>query len=150
MLPALAAGLREGDRFDVQTVPLSDPAGAQSAAEKVDAIAIFYGAPGAPLPAALQSLSPKVRERGGRVIAVLQREQAAQRDDCFRSGASDLLFMPMPKDQFVSRLQGSVDLSWPGDGGSPAPVSVATRTSASKVDQAKVSLSGVEIGRAHV
>jgi len=32
------------------------------------------------------------------VVAVLQREQAAQRDECFRAGASDLLFMPMPKD----------------------------------------------------
>src|SRR5881394_1295964 len=139
MLPALANGLREGGRFDIQTVPLSDPQGAQSAAEKADAIAIFYGAPGAPLLAALQSLSSKVRERGGRVIAVLQREQAAQRDECFRSGASDLLFMPMPKDQFVSRLQASVELSWSGDAGSPAPVAVATRSAASKVDQARVS-----------
>ena len=144
MLPALANGLREGARFDVLTVPLSDPAGAQAAAEKADAVAVFYGAPGVPLPAALQALSPKVRERGGRVVAVLQREQAAQRDDCFRSGASDLLFMPMPKDQFVLRLQGSVELGWAGEGGAPAPVSVATRTAASKVDKATVSAAGVE------
>jgi hypothetical protein len=144
MLAALANGLREGAKFDVQTVPLSDPAGAQAAAETAEAIAIFYGAPGLPLPAALQSLSPRVRERGGRVVAVLQREQAAQRDDCFRAGASDLLFMPMPKDQFVARLQASVDLSFSGDGGAPAPVAVATRTAASKVDQARVVPAGVE------
>src|SRR5262249_36564283 len=93
---------------------------------------------------ALQSLSPKVRERGGRVVAVLQREQAAQRDDCFRAGASDLLFMPMPKDQFVARLQAAVDLAFGGDGGAQAPVAVATRTAASKVDQATVLPAGVE------
>ena len=144
MLPALANGLREGARFDVQTVPLSDAAGALAAAEKADAVALFYGAPGSPLPSALQSLSPKVRERGKRIIAVLQREQAAQRDDCFRAGASDLLFMPMPKDQFVARLQGSVELAWQGDGGSQAPVSVATRSASSKVEKAKVSITGVE------
>jgi len=144
MLPALANGLRDSAKFDVLTAPLSDPAGAQAAAEKVDAVALFYGAPGAPLPAALQALSPKVRDRGGRVVAVLQREQAAQRDDCFRAGASDLLFMPMPKDQFVARLQSSVDLSWAAESGAQAPVAVATRTSASKVDKATVSPLGVE------
>ena len=144
MLQALANGLRDGAKFDVLTAPLSDPAAAQAAAEKVDAVALFYGAPGAPLPAALQALSPKVRDRGGRVVAVLQREQAAQRDDCFRAGASDLLFMPMPKDQFVARLQGSVDLSWAAESGAQAPVAVATRTVASKVDRATVSPAGVE------
>src|SRR6266850_5013114 len=144
MIPALASGLRDGGRFDVTAVSLAEPGVAQAAADRAEALAVFYGAPGAPLPAALQTLSPKLRERGARVIAVLQREQAAQRDECFRAGASDLLFMPMPKDQFVARLQGSVELSWPGDGGSTSPVSVATRTSASKVDQAKVSPSGVE------
>ena len=144
MLPALANGLREGALFDVLTVSLSDPAAAQAAAEKADAVALFYGAPGAPLPAALQTLSPKVRDRGGRMVAVLQREQAAQRDDCFRAGASDLLFMPMPKEQFVARLQSSLELSWSQESGSPSPVSVATRTAASKLDQATVSLAGVE------
>jgi len=144
MLPALANGLRERGNFDVVAVPLADPAGAQAAAEKADAMALFYGAPGVPLTAALQSLSPRLRERGGRVVAVLQREQAAQRDECFRAGASDLLFMPMPKDQFVARLQAAVELSWKDDSAAAAPVAVATRTAASKVDQARVSATGVE------
>ena len=146
MLPTLANGLRDGARFDVLTLPLSDSAGAQAALEKADALALFYGAPGAPLPAALQSLSPRIRDRGGRVVAVLQRDQAAHRDECFRAGASDLLFMPMPKDQFVARLQGSLDLAWAAEGGVPAQVSVATRTAASKVDRATVSAAGVEAG----
>jgi hypothetical protein len=144
MLPALAGGLRDGGKLDVQTVPLSDPAGAQAAAEQADAVALFYGASGAPLQAALQSLAPKIRERGGRVVAVLQREQAAQRDECFRAGASDLLFMPMPKEQFVARLLASLGLSWSAEAGAPAQVSVATRTAASKVDKAIVSPAGVE------
>lgn len=144
MLPALTNGLRDGARFDVEAVPLSDPAGAQAAAQSADAVALFYGAPGAPLPAALQTLSPKVRERGGRVVAVLQREQLKHRDECFRAGASDLLFMPMAKEQFVARLQGSLELSWAADGGAPVPVSVATRKSASRLDQARVCASGVE------
>ena len=104
MLAALAAGLRDGGKFDVLPVPLGDAASAQAAAGSADALALFYGAPDKPLPAALQALAPKVRERGGRVVAVLQREQTAQRDECFRAGASDLLFMPMPKDQFLARL----------------------------------------------
>ena len=123
---------------------LAEPAAAQAAAEKAEAIAVFYGAPGVSLGAALQKLAPGVRARGGRVVAVLQREQAAQRDDCFRAGASDLLFMPMPKDQFVARLEGSVALSWASEGGAPAAVAVATRSAASKIDGAKVSPLGVE------
>ena len=110
MLPALAGGLRDGGRFDVTGVSLAEPAAAQAAAAGADAVALFYGAPGAPLAAALQVLAPKVRERGGRLVAVLQREQAGQRDECFRAGASDLLYMPTPKDQFVDRLAGSVAL----------------------------------------
>ena len=144
MLPALASGLREGALFDVLTASLSDPAAAQKAAEKADAVALFYGAPGAALPAALQRLSPRIRERGGRILAVLQREQAAQRDDCFRAGASDLLFMPLPKEQFLARLQGAIELSWAKESGSFAPVSVATRTATSRLDQATVSSAGVE------
>jgi CheY-like chemotaxis protein len=144
MLPALANGLREGGRFEVAAVALSDRAGAQAAAEKADAVALFYGAPGAPLPAALQMLSPRIREHGGRIVAVLQREQAAQRDDCFRAGASDVLFMPVPKDQFMARLQGALELSWAPERGAPAPLSVATRKATSKIDQAMVSPAGVE------
>src|SRR5438105_998101 len=147
MLAALAAGLRDGGKFDVLPVPLGDAASAQAAAASADALALFYGAPDKPLPAAVQALAPKVRERGGRVVAVLQREQAAQRDECFRAGASDLLFMPMPKEQFVARLAGSLGLSWSAEVGAQAPVSVATRSAASKVDQATVSLAGVEAPR---
>src|SRR5947208_56829 len=144
MIPALAVGLRDGGRFDVTAVSLAEQGAAQAAIDRAEALAVFYGAPGAPLSIALQALAPKLRERGGRVVAVLQREQAAQRDECFRAGASDLLFMPMPKDQFVARLQGSVDLSWAAESGAQAPVAVATRTAASKVDRATVSPAGVE------
>src|SRR5260370_24222102 len=104
MLPALASGLRDGGKFEVLTAALSDRAAAQAAVEQADAAALFYGAPGAPLTAALQALAPKLRERGGRVAAELPRDQAAQRDDCFRARASDLLCMPRPKEQFVAPL----------------------------------------------
>jgi len=144
MLAALAGGLREGGRFDVTGVSFADPAAAQAAAGQADALALFYGAPGTPISAALQALSPKVRERGGRVMAVLQREQIAQRDECFRAGASDLLFMPTPKDQFVARLSASVALAFSSDAGAPAHVAVATRGSSSRLDRATVSPSGVE------
>jgi len=144
MIPALAGGLRDGGRFDVTAVSLAEPGVAQAAAERAEALAVFYGAPGAPLSAALQALAPKFRERGGRVVAVLQREQAAQRDECFRAGASDLLFMPMPKDQFVARLASSVGLAFAQEGGAPAAVAVAARGSSSRLDQATVSPAGVE------
>src|SRR5712671_7981416 len=143
MLPALASGLREGGRFDVLTLPFGD-AGAAAAAQRADALAVFYGTPDRPLQAALQALAPAVRGRGGRVIAVLQREQAAQRDECFRAGASDLLFMPMPKDQFVARLAASVGLAFAQEGGAPAAVAVAARGSSSRLDRATVSPTGVE------
>ena len=144
MLLALAGGLRDGGKFDVVTVPIADLAGAQTVAASADAVAVFYGSPGAPLPASLQALAPKVRERGGRVIAVLQREQAAQRDECFRAGASDLLFMPIPKDQFVARLAASVFLAFPAEPGAIAAVAVATRSSSLRIDNAMVSPHGVE------
>ncbi len=126
MLPALASGLREGGRFDVLTLPFGD-AGAGAAAQRADALAVFYGTPDRPLQAALQALAPAVRGRGGRVIAVLQREQAAQRDDCFKAGASDLLFMPMPKEQFVARLAEAVGLSYAAERGATAAVQVGAR-----------------------
>src|SRR6266478_3474854 len=144
MIPALAGGLRDGGRFDVTAVSLAEPGVAQAAADRAEALAVFYGAPGAPLSAALQALAPKLRERGGRVVAVLQREQAAQRDECFRAGASDLLFMPMPKDQFVARLVGSVGLAFAQESGSAAAVAVAARGSSSRLDRATVSPAGVE------
>jgi hypothetical protein len=144
MIPALAGGLREGGRFDVSALSLADGAAAQAAAERAEALAVFYGAPGAPLSATLQALAPKFRERGGRVVAVLQREQAAQRDDCFRAGASDLLFMPMPKEQFVGRLAASVGLLFAQEGGAPAPVAVAGKSAVSRIERATVSAVGVE------
>jgi len=142
MLPALAGGLREGGKFEVVAVSLADAAAAQAAATNADAVAIFYGGPGAPLPAALQALAPKARDRGARVIAVLQREQAGQRDECFRAGASDVLFMPIPKDQFVARLAASVFLAFPGEPGAMAAVAVATRSSSFRIED--VSPNGVE------
>ena len=50
MLPALSNGLREGGRFDVLPVPLADGGAAAAAAPRADAVAVFYGAPGRPLP----------------------------------------------------------------------------------------------------
>src|SRR5256885_13383921 len=52
--------------------------------------------------------------------------------------------MPMPKDQFVARLQGSLGLSWAAENGTTAAVAIATRAAASRLEQAKVSPSGVE------
>ena len=144
MLPALAGGLRDGGRFDVTAVSLADAAAAQAASAGADAVALFYGGPGAPLAAALQAFAPKVRERGGRVVAVLQREQAGQRDECFRAGTSDLLFMPTPKDQFVDRLAASVALAFGAGDGAPAAVGVATRSNSLRLDRATVSAAGVE------
>src|SRR2546423_425230 len=122
MLPALASGLREGGRFDVLTLPFGD-AGASAAAQRADALAVFYGMPERPLQTALQALAPAVRGRGGRVVAVLQREQAAQRDECFKAGAGGLPFMPMPKEQVVGRPAAAGRARPPraGAGRAPAP-----------------------------
>ncbi len=145
MLPALSGGLREGGKFDVQAVPLADRAAAEAAAGTVDAVVLFYGAPTAPLPASLQALAPKVRERGARLVAVLQREQARHRDDCFRAGASDVLFMPVPKEQFVARLVESVGLSFASEPGGPtSTVFVATRSVSSRFERATIFSIGVE------
>jgi len=144
MIPALAAGLREGGRFEVTALSLADVAAAQSATERVDAVSVFYGAPGASIAATLQAVAPKLRERGARVVAVLQRDQLAQRDECFRAGASDVLYMPLPKEQFVSRLAASVSLSFAAEGGAPAAVAVAARAGASRLDRATVCAIGVE------
>src|SRR5207237_3468358 len=74
MLAALANGLRESGRFDVLPVPLSDGGAAAAAAPRADAVAVFYGTPGHPLGATVQMLAAAVRGKGGRIIAVLQRE----------------------------------------------------------------------------
>ncbi|HWE23111.1 MAG TPA: hypothetical protein VG496_04140 [Myxococcales bacterium] len=142
MLLALANGLREGAKFDVLTLPFGDP-GAPSAAQRADALAIFYGSPAQPLQSLVQDLAPALRSRGGRVVAVLQRDQVAQRDDCFRAGASDLLFMPLPKEQFVSRLAASVALSYPKDPGVSAPVQIGARGNLIPLAQASVTAAGV-------
>jgi hypothetical protein len=139
MLPALADGLREGARFDVATASLTDPVAAQTAAAEAEAVALFYGGP-----VAVQALAARLRERGGRVVAVLQREQLAQRDDCFRAGASELLFMPMPKDQFVSRLAQACELSFETASGAAADVSVATRSTTLQLAGAQVTGAGIE------
>jgi hypothetical protein len=139
MLSSLAAGLREGARFEVATAPLSDPTAAQAAAAEAEAVALFYGGP-----TAVQALSSRVRDRGGRMVAVLQRDQLQQRDDCFRAGASDLLFMPMPKEQFVNRLTQAVTLSFETAEGTAAEVAVATRTATHNLQGARVVASGVQ------
>jgi hypothetical protein len=146
MLPALATGLREGGRFDVVPLALSDPGGAAEAAASADAVAIFYGAPGLTLAAVLESLAPHLRARGGRAIAVLQRDQAVQRDDCFRAGASDVLFMPMPKDQFVARLHAAVSLAYDELPGRTADVEVSADGSVTSLPGAVVTAAGLHAG----
>jgi hypothetical protein len=139
MLSSLAAGLREGARFEVATAPLSDPNAAQAAAAEAEAVALFYGGP-----SIVQALSSRVRDRGGRMVAVLQRDQLPQRDDCFRAGASDLLFMPMPKDQFVNRLAQTVALSFETAEGTAADVAVVSRTATHNLPGARVVANGIE------
>jgi hypothetical protein len=148
MLPALANGLREGGRFDVLPVPLSDGGAAAAAAPRADAVAVFYGAPGRPLASTVQMLAEAVRGKGGRIIAVLQREAVAQRDECFRAGASDLLFMPMSKDQFVSRLEGAVALAYSLDQGPAADVQVSSRSAQVKLQRAVVTPAGIHASTA--
>src|SRR5438477_5710594 len=141
MLPPLANGLREGAKFDVLTLPFGDP-GAAGAAQRADALAIFYGTPEQPVRVVLHSFAA-VRARGGRVVAVLQRDQAAQRDDCFKAGASDLLFMPFPKEQFVSRLADAVVLTYAPERGAPSAVQVGARGNLVQLAQATVTAAGV-------
>ncbi|MFL5450395.1 MAG: hypothetical protein ACJ78V_00665, partial [Myxococcales bacterium] len=144
MLPALANGLREAGRFDVLPIPLSDGGAAAAAAPRADAVAVFYGAPGRPLAATVQMLATTVRGKGGRIVAVLQRENAAQRDECFRAGACDLFFMPMRKEQFVSRLEATVSLAYTPQPGARADVQVSSRNAQVKLTGAIVSAAGVQ------
>ena len=104
MLNALANGLRVGGRFEIATAQFSEPGALESLIAQADVVALFYGSKQFPLVESLQALSQGIRSRGGQLIAVLQKDQAHHRDECLRAGASDLLFMPMPKDQFVARL----------------------------------------------
>src|SRR5205814_4144868 len=146
MLPPLANGLREGAKFDVLTLPFGDP-GAAGAAQRADALAIFYGTPEQPVQVVLHSFAA-VRARGGRVVAVLQRDEAAKRDDCFTAGARDLLFMPFTKEQFVSRLAASVALSYTPERGAPATVQVGARGNLVPLEQATVTTAGVHASSA--
>ena len=143
MLAALANGLRESGRFDVLPVPLSDGGAAAAAAPRADAVAVFYGTPGHPLGATVQMLAAAVRGKGGRIIAVLQRENVAQRDEVFRAGACDLLFMPMSKEQFVNRLEATVALAYSPDPGPACDVQVSSRTGQVKLAGAVVTPVGV-------
>src|SRR3954470_6362772 len=144
MLPALANGLREAGRFDVLPIPLSDGGAAAAAAPRADAVAVFYGAPGRPLAATVQMLATTVRGKGGRIVAVLQGENAAQRDECFRAGACDLFFMPMRKEQFVSRLEATVSLAYTPPPGARADVPVSSRNAQVNLTGAIVSAAGVQ------
>jgi DNA-binding NarL/FixJ family response regulator len=144
MLSALSAGLREGGRFEVTALPLSDLGAVQAAATVADALAVFYGSAERPLIATLQEAAPAVRERGVRVVAVLQKDQTPMRDDCFRAGASEVLFMPMPREQFVQRLADAVGLSFAGEGGRPAQeATVSTRTASLPLEAAALTPSGL-------
>jgi CheY-like chemotaxis protein len=139
MLAALANGLREGGAFDVAVASLTEPAAAQAAAAESEAVVLFYGGP-----VAVQALAAKLRDHGGRVVAVLQANQHPLRDDCFRAGASDLLFMPMPKDQFVTRLQQSCALAFESAAGATAEVTAVTRNATLKLEGATVVAAGIE------
>ena len=87
MLTALANAMRAGARFEVTTAALAEPAALAPLAANADVVALFYGSKQSPLPEAVRALAPELRARGGRLIAVLQKEQAGVRDDCFRAGA---------------------------------------------------------------
>jgi CheY-like chemotaxis protein len=124
VLPRVAAGLREGDRFEVATATSPEEALAM-AGEPPQAVLLFYGCPQWTLPAALQALRP-LRDKGAQLVAVLQRQQLPQRDECFRSGASDALFMPIPTGRFVGKLADSLSLAYREESGAPATVQVAS------------------------
>ncbi len=143
MLPALASGLREGRAFDVAVHSFADAGALASAASQVDALALFYGTAERPLQSWLRDLAPAARERGARVVAVLQKDQAALRDACFRSGASEVLFMPAPKEQFRAQLADALALAYPGGPGKEAKVSLSTRTASAKLEGAVVTAAGV-------
>jgi hypothetical protein len=145
MLPALAAGLRELGRFDVATASSLDEAKAQLGGDALQAAIVFYGSSQWTLPAVLQALQP-VRDKGGKLVAVLQKAQATQRDECFRSGASDAFFMPIPKEQFVGRLSDTLALSYQEGTGPGAAVQVASRTTPVTLD-ATVTAAGVHGAR---
>jgi DNA-binding NarL/FixJ family response regulator len=145
MLNALANGLRVGGRFEIATAQFSEPAALEPLTAQAEVVALFYGSKQFPLVESIQALSQGIRARGGQLIAVLQKDQAQQRDECLHAGASDLLFMPMPKDQFVARLFDAASRAFAETEGHPAQVTVLRKGSAPRTHQidAKVVLSGV-------
>lgn len=143
VLPALASGLRESTAFEVAVHSFADPGALASAASQAEALALFYGTAERPLPSWLQDLAPAARERGARVVAVLQKDQAALRDACFRAGASEVLFMPAPKEEFRAQLAEALALAYPGGPGKQAKVSLSTRTASAKLEAAVVTSAGI-------
>jgi DNA-binding NarL/FixJ family response regulator len=143
MLSALASGLRESTAFEVAVHSFADAGALASAASQAEALALFYGTAERPLPSWLQDLAPAARERGVRVVAVLQKDQAALRDSCFRAGASEVLFMPAPKEQFRAQLAEALALAYPGGPGKQAKVSLSTRTASAKLEAAVVTSAGI-------
>jgi DNA-binding NarL/FixJ family response regulator len=145
MLNALANGLRVGGHFEIATAQFSEPASLEPLTAQSDVVALFYGSKQFPLVESIQALSQGIRSRGGQLIAVLQKDQAQQRDECLHAGASDLLFMPMPKDQFVARLFAAASRAFAETEGNPAQVTVLRKGREPRTHQidAKVVLSGV-------
>ncbi len=144
MLPALASGLRVGGRFEVTTAAFADVAELASVAAGVDVVAFFYGSRQWPLVAGLRTLAPAVLKRGGRVVAVLQKEQALLRDDCFAAGACDAIFMPLPKEAFVARLFDAATSAFAPGVSRAAAVIVVGSSPALELGDAKVSIQGIE------
>lgn len=125
-------------------MPFSDLPAVAKAAEDADSLLLFYGTNDRPLPAVLQLVAEPLRKRRARVVAVLHKDTASQRDDCFRAGASDVLFMPMPKDSFRQRLVASVGLQAAEEPLLPCAVSVAEGAAEPRpLDGSQLSLSGV-------
>jgi DNA-binding NarL/FixJ family response regulator len=143
VLPALASGLRESTAFEVAVHSFADPGALASAASQSEALALFYGTAERPLPSWLQDLAPAARARGAQVVAVLQKDQAALRDACFRAGASEVLFMPAPKEQFRAQLAEALALAYPGGPGKQAKVSLSTRTASANLEGAVVTSAGI-------
>jgi len=146
MLTALANAMRAGARFEVTTAALAEPAALAPLAANADVVALFYGSKQSPLPEAVRALAPELRARGGRLIAVLQKEQAGVRDDCFRAGASDALFMPMPKEAFVARLFEAASLAFSAASGREAAVSAAAHGQTFALSLARVHSAGLQAG----
>ncbi|MBS2020933.1 MAG: hypothetical protein JST92_00870, partial [Deltaproteobacteria bacterium] len=147
MLPALSAGLREGGKFEVTGLPYADLGPVAQASESTDVLVLFYGSPARTLPQALEQLAAPLRARGARVIAVLQKDTAGQRDDCFRHGASDVLFMPLPKEAFVQKVIDAALLALPGEEGAEVSGTLALGAAEpAPLAQGKLVPGGVRLG----